>query len=76
MKKPTVILEPDGLGMSMPDKDITVTRISELVGKDRIVDCLQVATQTDLQMTVDANNSRWRNGQRTLKLRHQSVTNC
>lgn len=51
MKAPVLILEPTGLDMEMP-QNLTVDLVAEYCGKDRIVDVIEVSTQTDRQMTL------------------------
>jgi hypothetical protein len=52
MKRPVLILKPDGLDMEMPTS-LTVDQVADYCGRDRVVDVLQVATQSDIQMTLD-----------------------
>lgn len=47
---PILVTEAEGLDMAIPN--ITVPQVAELVGPDRIVDVLEVSTQTDRQMRL------------------------
>ncbi|KAG9089737.1 JmjC domain-containing histone demethylation protein 1, partial [Ceratobasidium sp. 392] len=46
MTEPVVIVSPDGLGMRMPDKEFTVSKVAELVGPDTPVEVMDVASQS------------------------------
>ncbi|KAF5358557.1 hypothetical protein D9756_001773 [Leucocoprinus leucothites] len=46
MREPIVIEEPDGLGMKMPQSDLSVDDVAELVGEDTPVEVIDVATQS------------------------------
>ncbi|GAA99737.1 uncharacterized protein L969DRAFT_89590 [Mixia osmundae IAM 14324] len=48
MKQPVIIERPDGLGMTMPESDMTVSDIARLVGPDSPVEVVDVASQADL----------------------------
>ncbi|KAI0028349.1 hypothetical protein K488DRAFT_80716 [Vararia minispora EC-137] len=48
MKEPVVIPDPDGLGMKMPPRDLTVGRIAQMLGVDMPVEVIDVATQSGL----------------------------
>jgi F-box/leucine-rich repeat protein 10/11 len=50
-KHPILIDTPQGLGMKLPE-NLTVDLVAELCGKERMVDVIQVSTQTDIQMTL------------------------
>ncbi|KAJ3275125.1 JmjC domain-containing histone demethylation protein 1 [Terramyces sp. JEL0728] len=52
LKNPVIFENPDGLDMAMPPSDLTVDKVAEICGPDRIVDVVQVATQTGLKMKL------------------------
>ncbi|PSS30925.1 hypothetical protein PHLCEN_2v2550 [Hermanssonia centrifuga] len=47
LREPIVIVEPDGLGMKMPE-NLTVNDVAEIVGEDTPVEVIDVATQSNL----------------------------
>lgn len=49
---PVVVQEPKGLGMKMPPSNLSVNDVANLCGPDRIIDVIQVSTQSDQQMTL------------------------
>jgi hypothetical protein len=53
MERPILVLEPKGLEMEMPSI-LTVDEVIQHCGADRMVDVIQVSTQTDIQMTLGA----------------------
>ncbi|KDQ12344.1 hypothetical protein BOTBODRAFT_34637 [Botryobasidium botryosum FD-172 SS1] len=44
--EPIVVEEPEGLGMKMPDKSLTVNDVAELVGPSTPLEVIDVATQS------------------------------
>ncbi|KAG8701282.1 JmjC domain-containing histone demethylation protein 1 [Ceratobasidium sp. 394] len=46
MTEPVVVASPEGLGMRMPGKDCTVSKVAELVGVDTPVEVMDVASQS------------------------------
>lgn len=40
MDEPFVVKSPEGLGMTMPSRDITVTQIAKLVGGDKVIEVI------------------------------------
>ena len=40
LSEPVIIEEPDGLGMEMPQDDLTVSDIADLVGRDTPVEVM------------------------------------
>jgi hypothetical protein len=48
MREPIVIEVPDGLGMKMPPKDLTVDDIAELVGGDTPLDVIGIQSTSSL----------------------------
>ncbi|KAI8850252.1 hypothetical protein BC829DRAFT_389608 [Chytridium lagenaria] len=53
MREPFIVEEPDGLDMRMPRPDITVDDVANMCGRDRIVEVMEVATQSEKQMTLN-----------------------
>ncbi|KAI9011383.1 hypothetical protein BC832DRAFT_343750 [Gaertneriomyces semiglobifer] len=53
LRCPVVIESPDGLDMRMPDKSLVVNQVADMCGRDREVDVLEVATQSERIMTLD-----------------------
>lgn len=52
LSHPIVIETSEGLGMEMPHATLTVVEVANLCGRQRIVDVLEVSTQTERQMTL------------------------
>lgn len=52
LHRPVVVPSPDGLDMKMPDSRISVSEIADLVGRNTLVECLQVATQSSEVMSL------------------------
>ncbi|KAI0956925.1 hypothetical protein AcW1_005482 [Taiwanofungus camphoratus] len=48
MREPIVIEVPEGLGMKMPPKSLTVDEVAEIVGEETPVEVIDVATQSNL----------------------------
>ncbi|KAF8163101.1 jumonji superfamily protein [Crassisporium funariophilum] len=46
MREPVVIEKPEGLGMQMPDKELTVEDVAQLVGEDVPIEVIDVASQS------------------------------
>lgn len=42
MTEPIIIEEPDGLGMEMPDSELTVSEIADTLGKDTPVEVIGI----------------------------------
>ncbi|KAJ3108839.1 JmjC domain-containing histone demethylation protein 1 [Phlyctochytrium planicorne] len=53
MREPIIVEESSGLDMRMPSNSITVNDVADMCGRDRIVEAMDVATQSDKQMTLD-----------------------
>ncbi|TPX67647.1 hypothetical protein SpCBS45565_g03619 [Spizellomyces sp. 'palustris'] len=53
LKEPIVIESPEGLDMCMPDKSLIVNQVADLCGREREVDVIEVATQSERIMTLD-----------------------
>ncbi|KAF9567653.1 Clavaminate synthase-like protein [Agrocybe pediades] len=47
LREPIVIEQPDGLGMKMPPKDLTVEHVAEYIGEDVTLEVMDVATQSN-----------------------------
>ncbi|KAF8484388.1 hypothetical protein JB92DRAFT_3028837 [Gautieria morchelliformis] len=56
LKEPIVIESPEGLGMRMPDKDLTVADIADIVGPQTPVEVIDVSTQSN---SPNWNLARW-----------------
>ncbi|TDL27186.1 jumonji superfamily protein [Rickenella mellea] len=48
MTEPVIIEDPDGLGMKMPNKGLTVSDVANLVGPETAVEVMDVATQSNI----------------------------
>ncbi|KAH9483854.1 JmjC domain-containing histone demethylation protein 1 [Psilocybe cubensis] len=46
MREPIVIEQPDGLGMKMPPRDLTVEHVAEYIGEDVPLEVMDVASQS------------------------------
>ncbi|KAJ3089550.1 hypothetical protein HK102_006116, partial [Quaeritorhiza haematococci] len=53
LRTPVVVENPEGLDMAMPPNTLTVSDVAELCGRDRKVEVLEVATQSERSMTLD-----------------------
>ncbi|KAI9209865.1 lysine-specific demethylase 2B-like protein [Polychytrium aggregatum] len=53
LRYPVIIPTPEGLGMTMPSASITVREIANVCGLTRIVEVIEVATQSTRTMTLD-----------------------
>lgn len=49
---PILCKETSGLGMKVPDSSFTVREVKTLIGGNRILDVMDVTTQTDSEMTM------------------------
>ncbi|KAF5330358.1 hypothetical protein D9619_005662 [Psilocybe cf. subviscida] len=47
MTEPIIIEEPEGLGMKMPPKDLTVEHVAEYIGEDMPLEVMDVASQSN-----------------------------
>ncbi|KAF9472602.1 JmjC domain-containing histone demethylation protein 1 [Pholiota conissans] len=46
LREPIVIEQPDGLGMKMPPRDLTVEHVAEYIGEDTPLEVIDVASQS------------------------------
>ncbi|KAF8964078.1 JmjC domain-containing histone demethylation protein 1 [Flammula alnicola] len=46
LREPVIIEQPDGLGMKMPPKDLTVEHVAEYIGEDTPLEVMDVASQS------------------------------
>ncbi|KAF8906029.1 jumonji superfamily protein [Gymnopilus junonius] len=46
LREPIIIEQPDGLGMKMPPRDLTVEHVAEYIGEDTPLEVIDVASQS------------------------------
>ncbi|KAJ3192629.1 JmjC domain-containing histone demethylation protein 1 [Irineochytrium annulatum] len=53
IREPVIIEDPDGLGMIMPSSSLTVSQVADACGRDRVIEVMEVSTQSERQMTLE-----------------------
>ncbi|KAJ3217401.1 JmjC domain-containing histone demethylation protein 1 [Dinochytrium kinnereticum] len=53
LREPFIVEDSEGLDMQMPRGNLTVNDVADMCGRDRIVEVMDVATQSEKQMTLD-----------------------